>query len=117
MSKEVEMVFSHGVSVQPPGKVRKRSNLGTAILLAAVLDYRSLHEEVHRDAARFLYPQTPEARDHYAWVVSLAEGLNPAWLRSSLDRSRAKWDWLRRARVVNTGRRKRATSDEARKCS
>ena len=43
---------------------------------------------VHKDAERFLYPQTQEWQDHYDWAVSLADGLNPAWLRDSLDRSR-----------------------------
>ena len=104
-----------------PARPHKRYNLGAAILLAALHDYRSLDEDRHKDAERFLYPQTQESQDHYDWVVSLADGLNPAWLRDSLDRSRSKWDWQRGARVLATGRRrrigKRGKGNEARKCS
>ena len=104
-----------------PARPHKRYNLGAAILLFALRDYRSTDEDLHKDAERFLYPQTQESQDHYDWVVSLADGLNAAWLRDSLDRSRSKWDWQRGARVLATGRRRkiggRGKSDEARKCS
>ena len=104
-----------------PARPHKRYNLGAAILLAAVLDYRSLNEDVHKDAERFLYPQTQASQDHYDWVVSMADGLNPTWLRDSLDRSKSKWDWQRGARIIATGRRRsidrRGKGDEARKCS
>ena len=104
-----------------PARPHKRYNLGAAILLAALRDYRSTDEDLHKDAERFLSPQTQESQDHYDWVVSLADGLNPAWLRDSLDRSRSKWDWQRGARVLATGRRrrigKRGKGNEARKCS
>jgi hypothetical protein len=104
-----------------PARPHKRYNLGAAILLAALQDYRSTDEDLHKDAERFLYPQTQESQDHYDWAVSLADGLNPAWLRDSLDRSRSKWDWQRGARVLATGRRRRIVrrgkSNEARKCS
>jgi hypothetical protein len=103
-----------------PSRPRTR-NLGAAILLAAVQDYRSMDEERHKDAERFLYPQTPECQDHYNWVVSMADGLNPAWLRDSLDESRNKWDWQRGARISATGRvrriGRRGKGNEARKCS
>ena len=109
-----------GVRCQP-ARPCKRYNLGAAILLAAIQDYRSLDEDAHKDAERFLYPQTQASRDHYDWVVSMADELNPAWLRDALDRSRSKWDWQRGARVITTGRRKgisrRRKGDEARKCS
>lgn len=104
-----------------PARPQTRYNLGAAILLAALRDYRSMDEDLHRDAERFLYPQTQESQDHYDWVVSLADGLDPAWLRDSLDRSRSKWDWLRGARALATGQRrnigKRGKGNEARKCS
>ena len=103
-----------------PARMRTR-NLGSAILLVAVQDYRGMDEERHKDAEQFLYPQTPKARAHYDWVVSLDDGLNPAWLRDLLDQSRSKWDWQRGARILATekvrkiGRRRK--DDEARKCS
>jgi hypothetical protein len=123
MSNELRFVSRELVTISPtyqPVKARTR-NLGAAILLAAVQDYRCMDEDRHKDAERFLYPQTPELQDHYDWVVSLADGVNPAWLRDSLDRSRNKWDWQRGARISATGRvrriGKRRQGDEARKCS
>jgi hypothetical protein len=110
------------VTISPtyqPAKPRTR-NLGAAILLAAVQDYRGMDEERHKDAERFLYPQTLDSQDHYDWVVSLADDLNPTWLRDSLDRSRSRWDWQRGGRILASGRRgriDRRKSDEARKCS
>jgi hypothetical protein len=123
MSNEARFVFRELVTTGPayqPARPHMR-NLGAAILLAAVLDYRGMDEELHKDAEGFLYPQTPESRGHYDWVVSLDEGLNAAWLRDLLDRSRNKWDWQRGARIGATGtvRRagKRGKGHEARKCS
>jgi hypothetical protein len=123
MSYEPRFVSRELIAISPayqPVRPRTR-NLGAAILLAAVQDYRRLNEEAHNDAERFLYPQTQESQDHYDWVVSLADGVNPVWLRDSLDRSRSKWDWQRGGRVLATGRRRRmggrGKSDEARKCS
>jgi hypothetical protein len=96
-------------------------NLGSAILLVAVQDYRGMDEERHKDAEWFLYPRTRAARAHFNWVVSLDEGLNPVWLRELLDRSRNKWDWQRGARISATGKTRRISgrgkSHEARKCS
>ena len=123
MSNELRFVSRELATISPtyqPARPRTR-NLGAAILLAAVQDYRGMDEERHKDAERFLYPQTLESQDHYDWVVSLADGLNPAWLRDSLDRTRSKWDWQRGGRIVASGRRRRigrrGKSDEARKCS
>ena len=123
MSNELRFVSRELATISPtyqPARPRTR-NLGAAILLAAVQDYRGMDEERHKDAERFLYPQTLDSQDHYDWVVSLADGLNPAWLRDSLDRSRSKWDWQRGGRILATGRRRRIgerrKSDEARKCS
>lgn len=81
-------------TVYPPSQLRRRS-LGGAILLAAVDDYRSMDECVHKDAEQFLYPQTPEWQEQYDWAVSLADGLNPAWLRDALDKFKPKWDGQR----------------------
>jgi hypothetical protein len=123
MSNELGVVVIGLSTTRPayqPARTHKRYNLGAAILLAAVQDYRSLDEDVHKDAEWFLYPQTQKSRDHLDWVVSLADGVNPAWLRHSLDRSRSKWDWQRGARIIATGRRRlggRGKGDEARKCS
>jgi hypothetical protein len=123
MSNELRFVSRELVTISPtyqPVRPRTR-NLGAAILLAAVQDYRCMDEDRHKDAERFLYPQTPESQDHYDWVVSLADGLNPAWLRDSLDQSRNKWDWQRGARISATGKvrsiGRRGKGDEARKCS
>ncbi len=123
MSNELRFVSRELATISPtyqPVRPRMR-NLGSAILLAAVQDYRSMDEDKHKDAERFLYPLTPESQAHYDWVVSLDDGLNPAWLRDMLDRSRNKWDWQRGARISATGKVRRITSrgkgHEARKCS
>jgi hypothetical protein len=70
-------------------------NLGSAIFLAAIEDYRSMCDELHESAQRFLYPRTPAWQAQYDWALSLAEGLDPAWLRDALDRLRDKWDGQR----------------------
>ena len=122
MSNELRFVSRGLVTISPtyqPARTRMR-NLGAAILLSAVQDYRSLDEEIHKDAERFLYPQTQQYQDQYDWVVSQADGLNPAWLRDALDQSRKKWDWQRGARIIAAGRRRiggRGKGNEARKCS
>jgi hypothetical protein len=123
MSNEPRFVSMELVTISPtyqPVRPRMR-NLGAAILLAAVQDYRCMDEERHKDAEAFLYPLTPESRAHYDWVVSLDDGLNPAWLRDSLDRSRNKWDWQRGARISATGKVRRigrgGQGHDARKCS
>jgi hypothetical protein len=123
MSNELRFISRGLLALSPayqPVTPRTR-NLGAAILLAAVQDYRSLNEDAHKDAERFLYPQTQKYQDHYDWVVSLAEELDPAWLRDSLDRSRSKWDWQRGARILTSGRGRRigtrGKGNEARKCS
>jgi hypothetical protein len=123
MSYEARFVSRELLTITPAyQQVRPRMrNLGAAILLAAVQDYRCMDEDRHKDAEWFLYPQTPEAQTHYHWVVSLDDGLNPAWLRDMLDRSRSKWDWQRWARIRATEQKRRAGSkgkgDETRKCS
>lgn len=99
-----EEVFSTGSIYMPP-RVR-RGSLGGAILLAAIGDYRSMDDEVHKDANQFLYPRTPERQEHYDWAVSMAGGLNPAWLRDALDRSKRKWDVQRLERRTLQGRRR-----------
>jgi hypothetical protein len=123
MSNELRFVSRELVTISPSYQLPtpRMRNLGAAILLAAVQDYRCMNEERHKDAERFLYPQTPESQQHYDWVISLADGVNPAWLRDSLDRSRNKWDWQRGARISASGKvrkiSRRGRSDEARKCS
>lgn len=113
---------STGTVFKPPQPMQR--NLGSAILLAAIEDYRSLREEKHQSAERFLYPQTPEWQEQYDWAVALAEGLNAAWLRDTLDRCREKWDGQRSARIrmVRSPRRNRKPTrrrhgDEGRRCS
>jgi hypothetical protein len=96
--------FPTGSTYVPP-QVR-RGSLGGAILLAAIGDYRSMDDDVHRDADLFLYPRTSERRKHYDWAVSVAGGLNPAWLRDALDRSKRKWDVQRLERRTVQGRKR-----------
>jgi hypothetical protein len=116
----VRISLSTIVPAYQPARPRIR-NLGSAILLLAVQDYRSLDEERHKDAERFLYPLTAELQAHYDWVVSLDDGLNPVWLRELLDRSKDKWDWQRSARIHATGKGRRICrrekGNESRKCS
>jgi hypothetical protein len=99
-----EEVFSAD-SIYPTPQARRR-NLGGAILLAAIGDYRSMDDAAHEDADQFLYPRTPEYQDHYDWAVSMAGGLNPAWIRDELDRSKRKWDVQRLERQRLQGRRR-----------
>jgi len=123
MSSELRFVSRELVTKSPayqPATSRMR-NLGSAILLAAVQDYRCMDEDRHKDAELFLYPLTRESRAHYDWVVSLDDGLNAAWLRDLLDQSRNKWDWQRGARISATVKvrriARRGKGHEARKCS
>lgn len=102
-----EEASSPGSTYMPPGA--RRRNLGGAILLAAIGDYRSMDDEAHEDADEFLYPRTPECQEHYNWAVSVAEGLNPAWLRDALDRSKRKWDVQRLERRTSQGHRRLPT--------
>jgi hypothetical protein len=88
-----------------PAALRQR-NLGSAILLAAIEDYRRLNHEAHNNAKQFLFPQTPEWQEHHNWVVSMADGLNPVWLREALDRARIKWDYQRSARMTARAERR-----------
>jgi hypothetical protein len=96
-----------------------KRNLGCAILVAAIEDYQSLDEQVHASARRFLYPVTRAYREHYEWATGLAEGVNPEWLRSSLDRMKATWDRDRmertlRAQLLRRLERERAKNHGAR---
>jgi hypothetical protein len=88
-------IFSAGALYETP-KWRTRQ-LGGAILMAAIADYRSSDELAHQDAAQFLYPQTRACKAHYDWVVAMTDGVDAAWLRDALDRSRFKWDAQREA--------------------
>lgn len=96
-------IYSMTILYQP-SQSRLR-NLGSAIFLAAIEDYGSMDETVHRDAKRFLYPRTAEQQDHYDWAVALAEGLNPGWLRDALDTFKAKWDRQRFERKASGAQR------------
>ena len=97
MSNELEdattVIYSTGAMyrITAPRKL----NLGGAILLAAIHDYRGVDEGVHKDAELFLYPQTEDWLEQYEWAVAMADGVNPEWLRESLDRCKSKWDLQR----------------------
>lgn len=69
-----------------------KRNLGCAILVAAIEDYQGLEEQTHASAALFLFPSTPEYSEHFDWVVSMAHGVDLAWLRDALDQARKTWD-------------------------
>jgi hypothetical protein len=88
----------------------KRRNLGGAIFLAAIADYRGTDAQEHRSAKLFLYPQTRKWRAHYDWAVELAEGVNPAWLREALDKFKGKWDG-QRAQAIERERRRALKAD------
>jgi hypothetical protein len=72
-------------------------DLGLAIVVVAIADYCGRDEELHRDAAHFLFPKTEAARRHYAWAVAIQDKVNAAWLREELDRARPAWDAEREA--------------------
>jgi hypothetical protein len=84
-----------------------KRNLGNAILLAAIQDYQSLHEETHRDAQQFLYPRGSDWQEHFDWVISLAERFDPQWIRDALDGRREIWDAQRCARMEARRRRRK----------
>ena len=73
----------------------RRTSLGFAILHSAIGDYRGKDEFLHSSAAQFLYPTNAMDRDHLHWCISLCDGVDPAWLRQELDRSRPGWDAAR----------------------
>src|SRR5271165_7360973 len=98
-------LFSSGLPYEPPKLVER--NLGGAIFLVAIDDYRSTDEEIHEDARDFLYPPTADWQDHFDWAVSLADGLNPAWVRDALDRCRYTWDQQRADRLARKPSRRK----------
>jgi hypothetical protein len=98
-------LFSDDRIHRPPTPAKR--NLGIAILAGAIEDYRCSDPEAHAHAKEFLYPRTTDWRDHYNWVVSLAEGVNPAWFRDVLDRSQSKWDEQRYVRMARRAKRNR----------
>jgi len=100
-------LFSTGIAKERTQTCMR--NLGGAIFWLAILDYRSLNQEAHEDAGKFLYPLTPEWQRQYEWALALTEGVNAAWLRDSLDRFKSVWD---RQRCSRKGGR-----HESRKCS
>jgi hypothetical protein len=81
----------------PVPRGRKR-NLGGAVILSAIEDYRSPNEQAHRDAAPFLYPRNRRDRADFAWAVAMAETINEQWLRELLDQKRRVWDAERAAK-------------------
>jgi hypothetical protein len=97
--------FSMGLAYEAPKELER--NLGFAIFLVAIEDYCSPDEEIHEDARNFLYPPTAEWQDQFDWAVSLADELNPDWLRDVLDRCRWSWDQRRAERLARKSRRHR----------
>lgn len=77
-----------------------KRNLGCGILIAAIEDYLSLDDQTQSSSAHFLFPTVPEYRERYEWVISMAPGVNPAWLRDALDHARPNWDRQRAERKL-----------------
>lgn len=96
-----------------PAEGKQGHNLGAAIIAAAIADYRGLgyyadNLEDHIHAKHFLYPPNDNWQRHLNWVVSLATGVDPGWLRSSLDRLKPRWDKQRAARMQHRCARRQA---------
>src|ERR1700761_8376705 len=89
-------------------------DLGLAILVVAIADYRGGDEQLHRDAARFLYPQTATRRRHYEWAVDMQNKVTAEWLRGHLDRARPEWDAQRMFVAKPAARGQRRKSHEER---
>jgi hypothetical protein len=71
---------------------RRGNNLAAAVLLLAVEDYRNAGGENHTSARKFLYPQTPAAKEHLAAICGMMNGITIGNLREALDRLRPIWD-------------------------
>jgi len=91
-------LFSAGLGYEAPKEMER--SLGFAIFVVATEDYGSIDPEIHADARDFLFPPTADWKNQFDWAVSLAEGLNPGWLRNALNRSRFSWDQERADRLA-----------------
>jgi hypothetical protein len=91
-------LFSAGLGYEAPKEMER--SLGFAIFVVATEDYGSIDPEIHADARDFLFPPTADWKNQFDWAVSLAEGLNPGWLRDALNRSRFSWDQERADRLA-----------------
>jgi hypothetical protein len=80
-----------------PGWTPPRANLGAAILLSAVEDYRDGNLQNHNSAKLFLYPQHERYENHLAWAAGYTEW-TMVHLRATLDRERPQWDAARKGR-------------------
>jgi hypothetical protein len=69
----------------PIDPTRAVKRLALAIVVQAVLDYKSKSRE-STDAARFLYPSSNRFREHLCKLAQCA-GLNLAWLNECLART------------------------------
>jgi hypothetical protein len=86
--------------------VPPKRTLGCAILVAAINDYRGSDSAAHRTAETFLFPKSLESQQRYDWVVSMAPGVDPQWLRHALDRCKPKWDRERFEEELRTRRQR-----------
>src|SRR5271156_1688556 len=91
-------LFSTGLGYERPTQLEH--NLGFAIFVVATEDYCSIDPEIHADARDFLFPPTADWQNQFDWAVSLADGLNPGWLRDALNRCRFSWDQERADRLA-----------------
>lgn len=70
---------------QAPAEGKQGHNLGAQIIAVAISDMRTGSCQTSRNAEAFLYPQSPQAVEHFTWVMDLMPKVNPAWLRHQLD--------------------------------
>jgi len=110
-------LFSTGLGYEGP-KEQERS-LGFAIFVVATEDYGSIDPEIHADARNFLFPPSADWQNQFDWACSLADGLNPGWLRDALNRCRFSWDQQRADRLARISlrqslrRRRKANGGQA----
>jgi hypothetical protein len=94
----MENIFREQIGERKTQPVKR--SLGAAIILVAINDYRCGVGEDFDSAQEFLYGTTPGPwRDRWNWVLSEAEGIDPAWLRCRLVQFRPTWDRERQRRA------------------
>jgi hypothetical protein len=72
----------------PADPARGFKRLATAILLTATIDLlESSNRQVQANAAAFLFPRSPEAKQHFRATVECS-GLGQVWLQEKLSRVR-----------------------------
>jgi hypothetical protein len=75
----------------------KRQNLGNALILQAIQDYREGSGLDHKSASQFLFPTTAAYRKHFSWAIGLSS-LDEGHTRRRLDELRRVWNANREKR-------------------